>query len=439
MVCEMGDPYRLFSWEHSYFSGKVRAYLRYKRFYDDLGAAGYQDILATPELQDGLLEPATGTRAVPQVLAPDGTWLQDSSEIIDAIKADHSKMPVVPGRERPRQRLASYLIELLADEWMIVYAFWERWHYSLPGNEPNQLDFNAQQWGAFLRPRDPGPARRLAGEELFRSRMSLHAPEDAKVGPLSGLVDLGINANTQQSWEASYHRIMKVLDTHFGIHDFVLGGRPSLGDFALMGPLYAHLFRDAVPGYEMRLRYPLVAEWVERANGVNALNARTYGQQIYTLGDNGELRGEVACSDDGEWLPDDAVPDTLHPLLDILFEEMWPCLENSMRALREFLGSAHHTAGAELPGKSFFATPGFEEFQRDGGPLTHTFRIGEISAERMVIPYHAWMLQRIEANTDPEARIGTHGRAGLAALVSGCRVRKRGGRIFEDADANGRA
>ena len=31
----MSDPYRLFSWEHSYFSGKVRAYLRYKDFFGD--------------------------------------------------------------------------------------------------------------------------------------------------------------------------------------------------------------------------------------------------------------------------------------------------------------------------------------------------------------------------------------------------------------------
>ena len=192
----MQPTYSLFSWEHSYFSGKVRAYLRYKRFYDDLGPGGYEDILATPELQLGLLEPATGTRAVPQVKTSDGRWLQDSSEIIDTVEAAHRKMPVVPERDRPKQRVASYLVELLADEWMLVYAFWQRWHYSLETSEPNQLAFNAQQWGAFLSPQLNGPQRRRAAEEYFRTRMSLHEPDKATVGPISGLLDLGVDDAT---------------------------------------------------------------------------------------------------------------------------------------------------------------------------------------------------------------------------------------------------
>ena len=38
--------YRLFSWEHSYFSGKVRAYLRFKHRMGDLGPGfeGYYGI-----------------------------------------------------------------------------------------------------------------------------------------------------------------------------------------------------------------------------------------------------------------------------------------------------------------------------------------------------------------------------------------------------------
>ena len=38
--------YRHFSWEHSYFSGKTRAYLRYKERNGGLGP-GFEDILAT--------------------------------------------------------------------------------------------------------------------------------------------------------------------------------------------------------------------------------------------------------------------------------------------------------------------------------------------------------------------------------------------------------
>ena len=89
--------YRLFSWEHSYFSGKVRAYLRFKQSQGALGP-GFEDILATPELITGLLTPRSGSGAVPQLETPDGDWIQDSSEIIDVCEARHPEAPVVPRR-----------------------------------------------------------------------------------------------------------------------------------------------------------------------------------------------------------------------------------------------------------------------------------------------------------------------------------------------------
>ena len=95
--------YRLFSWELSYFSGKARAYLRYKQRMGDL-SEGFEDVLATPELVMGLLTPATGSGAVPQMLTGDGQWVQDSSDIIDFIEAHHDKVPVIPSvQDAPRQ------------------------------------------------------------------------------------------------------------------------------------------------------------------------------------------------------------------------------------------------------------------------------------------------------------------------------------------------
>ena len=154
--------YRLFSWEHSYFSGKIRAYLRFKDRMGDLGP-GFEDILATPELIAGLLTPRTGSGAVPQMEAPDGTWVQDSSEIIDFCEAAHRKVPVVPDPENsPRHCLAAYLVELLADEWMVVPGFWERWYFSEPGHGLNHLGFNEQQWGAVIAAGADGVSRRAA-------------------------------------------------------------------------------------------------------------------------------------------------------------------------------------------------------------------------------------------------------------------------------------
>ena len=61
-----------------------------------------------------------------------------------------------------------------------------------------------------------------------------------------------MNESTAPAWEASNARLLAALEAHFAVHDYVLGGLPSLADFALLGPLYAHLFRDAVPGFVLR-------------------------------------------------------------------------------------------------------------------------------------------------------------------------------------------
>jgi glutathione S-transferase len=437
-----GAPYRLFSWEHSYFSGKARAYLRYKA---EAGALAFEDVLATPELMQKLLLPATGTSVVPQLLAPGGRFVQDSSEIVDFCEHAHPAPPVIPAATAPRQRLASYLLELLADEWMVVYAFWERWHHGRDGAEPSHARFNEQQWGAVIAPGADGETRRRAGRRFFEAAFGIHEPEQAPRGVYAGLVALGMTRRTEAAWQASNERLLARLEAHFAKHDFVLGGLPSLGDFALLGPLYAHLYRDAVSGFQLRSGFPLVAEWVERTNHTGFLNARSYGQQLYSLGPDGELVGRPATSDGGAWLPDDAIPDTLLPVLAVFFEEMWPALEASLAALRGYLASGKHPAGGELPGKTFTVTPGFEALQTGDGPLTHAFTLGGVTERRMVTAIHVWMLQRVEAvlrecTSTPagsraiEALLGAfpNGGAllGLGARLAGCRVRKQGGRLF---------
>jgi glutathione S-transferase len=438
--------YRLFSWEHSYFSGKVRAFLRYKAH---AGALRFEDVLATPELISGLLIPATGTNAVPQLLARDGTWTQDSSEILDAVERAHPEPRVFPDPARaPRQRLACHLIELLADEWMLVYAFWERWRWSRDGARPSHARFNEQQWGAVIAPGAGGVERRAAARVFFERAFGIHEPDAAPRGVYAGLVALGVTPRTEKAWEASHARLMERLEAHFAVHDFALGGLPSLADFALLGPLYAHVYRDAVAGFELRSRWPLVAEWVERANGEGALNARSYGQRLYRLGSDGALVGAPATSDGGAWLPDDAIALTLVPVLEVFFEEMWPVLDDAIEVVRRHLASGAHAPGGELPGKSFTASPGFEPLQTGGGALTHEFELGGVRERRMIVPYQIWMLQRLaavlrECTATPPTRARVEAfLAGfpsgprlleLDARLSAFRIHKRGGRLFSAA------
>ncbi|MEZ4219091.1 MAG: glutathione S-transferase family protein [Myxococcota bacterium] len=442
------STYRLYSWEHSYFSGKVRAYLRFKRRAGAL-EPGFEDVLATPELLVGRLAPRTGSTAVPQLELPDGRIVQDSSEILDVVEAAHPREPVVPdARTRPRQCIASYLVELLADEWLVVPAFWQRWFYSENGREPNHRAFNEQQWGAALAPGAGGLERRAAGAAFFEKAFGIADTRHAPKGVYAGLVHLGCDARTERAWQASQHRVLCLLEAHLARHDHALGGRPSLADYGLLGPLYAHLYRDAIPGFALRVLFPLVAEWVERTNGEGALNARRYGQRLYTLDGDGELVGRPATSDGGAWLDDDRVPETLRPVIGVFFEEMWPVLRDSVATLARFVASDAHAPGGELPGKTFTATPGFEAHQTGEGALTHAFEIGGVRARRMVVPYQTWMLQRLERAIDA-ACAAPGGRAALEAflapfpgglellelgpLLDGCRLRKEGARLFSEA------
>ncbi len=439
--------YRLFSWELSYFSGKVRAYLRYKQRMGGLGP-GFEDILATPELIQGLLVPKSGSPAVPQLMTPDGRWVQDSSEIIDTCEAAHPTPLVSPDPgTHPRQAVASYLIELLADEWMVVPGFWERWYFSEDGRNPSHRAFNEQQWGAVFAPDASGAERRAAGAMLFEQAFGISHSREEPQGVYAGLVHLGVTKETEHAWQASQHRLLGHLETHFSAHDYVLGGRPSLGDFGLLGPLYAHLYRDAVSGFALRTHFPIVCEWVERTNGEGALSARSYDQQLYSLGADGKLVGRPANSDGAQWLPDDEIPETLLPVLDTFFAEMWPVLTVAMERLSSFIASDAHTAGAELPGKTFFATPGFEAYQTGDGALTQPFTLGDSSGRRMVVPYQMWMLGRLEEILD-RARASDGGKSvdelfartsggedllSLGSRLGGCRVRKEGGRLHSVA------
>lgn len=435
----MKTDYRLFAWDFSYFSAKARAYCRFKEFH---GAFTFEEVLAPQELIQGYLIPATGSNVVPQVEAADGTWLQDTSEIIDVLEARHPIAPVIP--TTPRQRLTSYLIELLADEWMLPWAFWERWHYSLADVEPNHEPFNAQQWGRIFAPGQTGLERREAARFVFRERMKIDDPDNALFGPYAGLTQLGVTDKTEQAWSDSMHNMLSILETHFNVHDYILGGSPTLADFALLGPLYPHLYKDPVSGMMMRTRYPLVCEWIDRANGSTEAGPHSYRQTAYELKD-GALIPVCAATDNGETLADDEVPETLLPLLKVFFDEMWPMLKSSIEVLSGYIASGKHDLATSLPFKSFYSPNDYRQLQSKGGALSHEFEIGGVRESRMVSPYQVWMLGRLSdamAGSMEEAAQAEQLRSfigGFAAgeeildlpeRLKGCRLRKEFEQLF---------
>ena len=60
--------------------------------------------------------------------------------------------------------------------------------------------------------------------------------------------------------------LLAILEQHFEQHQFLLGFKPSVADFALFGPLKIHLYDDPQSNQILETQAPNTAEWFTSAN-----------------------------------------------------------------------------------------------------------------------------------------------------------------------------
>tara|TARA_R110000787_G_scaffold170459_1_gene283158 strand:- start:1214 stop:2335 length:1122 start_codon:yes stop_codon:yes gene_type:complete len=313
--------YVLYGSEVSLFSGKARAYLRWR-------GADFEERLATRDVYQNVIMPKVGWPVIPVVEMAGGEVVQDTTDIIETIEAVTSDGPrAIPSG--PVQQVVSRLFDLYADEWLVIPAMHYRWNY----NE----DWIYGEFGRTSAPDVPAPEQYAIGKkngERFKGAVPM----------------LGVSEETIPGVEAAYEAFLKDMTEHLRHHAYLLGGRPSLGDFALNGPLYAHLLRDPESGRIMERLAPAVADYVRRVQA-----------------------GEAG---DGDLLADDAVPATLEPILSRQMTEQMPALVKTAALFGEWAGSA--SAGADVPrglGKITFEMGGFE-----GDCAARTFPLWRLQA-----------------------------------------------------------
>jgi glutathione S-transferase len=309
-------PFLLYGAERSYFTGKARPALRAKRVY-------FEEILPTPAAYREILR-RTGMAFIPIVVTPENDTWQDTSEIIDALEARFPEPALIPAT--PVQRLVAYLFELYADEFLILPAMHYRW--STPEGERDARSSFAALSG------DPASAEKFAG----RMAGSLTA---------LGVDDASIPAIVEHLGD-----LLDALEAVLGEQSFLLGEQPSLADCAMMGPLYAHLYLDRIPGPLLRERAPRVSHWIERSNHP----------------DPGAFEGFLAA-------------DALHPgmraVLELIGGDAVPLLLDSLRAFEEWADAR--------PGES-------NEPPRAVG--FHRSALRGIAVSRYTSAYTPWMIQR---------------------------------------------
>ncbi|MGB1700689.1 MAG: glutathione S-transferase family protein, partial [Nannocystaceae bacterium] len=281
----------IYGWPSSPYTEKV---VRYVRFHE----RSHQLVAPTAWQLRRKITRAVGRAIMPTMEISTGRWIQDSSEIIDYFASQLPHEQAFPCS--PTQRLVSALVEYYADEWMPIIIMHTRW------NTPENRNFAEAEFAATGMPWVPaGIARRLV------------RPISQKMASYRAV--LGVTEESIPGVERRIQALLTQLETHLAASPFLLGEAPCVGDFALCGPLYAHIYRD--PGSRHRFDgLDHLRQWMDRLT--RPPEHRTY------------------FSESGE------VPATLEPVLEGIFAEQWPFARQVVQAIETF---AEGSPGAPLP------------------------------------------------------------------------------------------
>lgn len=336
------NPVILYGAPHSLYTGKTRAYLRKQ------GIGYVERTTADPRFRREVL-PIIGRGIIPVVVLPDGTVVQDTVDILDHFeRAGVPNSAYPPG---PRQRVLAHIAELYAVVVLTRHAMHYRWSYA-------------------------GEQRRFL-VEAFASSSGAASADQVMARMQSYLPMLGVTPATIPAIENSYLELLGLLEVHFAEHPYLFGGRPSLGDYGLLGPLFAHLGRDPVPADLMKRRAPKVFRWLERMNAPDP-DMPEYGERH------------------AGYLPDDAVPATLQPVFHHMADELFPELTDKAAMLCRFVAETNPQEGRPVTDKPH---------QRIVGTVPTSFR--GVPFDSGVQPYMLFLWQRITDACDalaPEDR-----------------------------------
>lgn len=361
--------YTLIGSPASLFTAKVRGYLRWKNI-------SFKETLSTAEVYRNTIVPKVGWPVIPVVQTPDGAVIQDSADIIAHIESHEVGTPVFPAGYL--QRLVTLMLQLYGDEWLVIPAMHYRWNYN--------ADWIYGEFGRTSAP-DATPEEQFAIGKSVGERFRSMVPA------------LGVSEATIPGIEASYEAFLSDFSTHLAKHPFLFGTRPSLGDFALLGPLYAHLYRDPKSGELMRRLAPRVAHWALSCHNPTAI--------------------------DGEYLGQDECPATLIPILQRQAVEQIPFLTESASLLAKW--ASQNSPATIVP--------------RALGELS--FSIGGQQGKRAALAFSLYRLQAVLDHLEShysadraraEELLSTIGAECLVKFRLPCRLERQNNRLVLGAD-----
>jgi glutathione S-transferase len=362
--------YRLYGTPGSLYTGKARAYLIKQGIDFENRAAGEAHFRET-------IVGKVGRWIIPVLETPGGELVQDGSDIIGHFEAQGgTRLPVFA--PTPCHRLIGQVFELFGGEGLLRPAMHYRWNFDAANGA-----FLAQDFPAALAPTGASDEVKAGVFAMASGRMR------------KAMAGFGVSPATIPAIEASYAEFLALFDAHLAASPYLLGGRPTLGDYGLAAPLYAHLARDPYPAQLMKTTAYRVWRWTERMNAADQ-DAGEYGAPPEAL------------------FADDVVPETLLALLRFIARDYLPEVAAFVGFTNAWLAEHPDIAA----GTNGLARPqdrviGQTTFEWRGQPMTVA-----------VMPYRIFLLQKIQDlvdGGDAEARVAMQAllaETGLSSLLT---------------------
>jgi len=283
--------YRIWAAIDSPYSWKMRTYMNYKGIpYKRMRIDAQSATVTIPKL--------VGMPIMPVILAPDDRVLQDTTPIMEFFEHEYENKSCCP--TDTRLQFLNVLLEDFGDEYLPRFSMHYRW-----GNEQNRQTISHRIARSLMFGNENVHPKQMAPMILQR--------QTGFDGPL------GLNTDeVRTSIDQQLLDLLAILDKHFTDHQFLLGDKPSLADFAIYAHLYTHLLQD-----------PFSAQIME-CHGARTIN------WIDTINEFGDVRGGLGQTEFGEWLDlDEGVPESLKALLEYVSKTYVPFSSGVAKAVQE--------------------------------------------------------------------------------------------------------
>ncbi len=263
--------YELVGSELSMFTVKLEAQLRFQ----DIPYQWHYK----KNIDNETVQQRSGTHFVPLLKTPDGWMISDTIAIGPMLHERFYKAPVIP--KTSMQRALCFILEDYYNHWMPRHALHSRWCY------PDNFEEVGRNFGINM----------LLGKSIEEN---ITAEEERQLPGMGksmrdsfGLPACKVQGAGEDQCEAmqkDFKEMMQLLHEHLKTNNYLLGDRPCLADFALVGTAKAHFLMDPVP-----------RSWL----GEHESMLENYVARVWHL-DQADMN----------WSDDDHIPDTLLAIIE---------------------------------------------------------------------------------------------------------------------------